>query len=173
MNRTFSTASVCLMILIGFAAVGSAPAAAFHGSWWKGYGTAVSSEGLVFAVEFYWGGQDAILQCGGGGCQGTGDGKMTFLGVGGTDIAGSPFAGTEDVRNILFTNDPVFCPSEPGFVDPLEVTPNYSLVFSGGSLSGIQRNCLSSGNNRNDFTGTFLDMSLTIHAEGPFGVSHG
>jgi hypothetical protein len=166
-------ASACVLTVLALGGLTATPTTAFHGSWWKGSGTAVSSQGATFNVEFFWGGQDTIIACGGGGCQGSGDGKITLKEIGGSNTVGIPFLGTEDVRNILFTNDATICPSQVSWPDPLEVTPNYSLQFTTGSLTGIQRNCLSTGINHNDFTGNFLDFTLAIHAEGPFGVAHG
>jgi hypothetical protein len=169
MNKKLLIGSVLGILTLG--AFGAAPASAFHGSMWHGFGTAVKADGTVYNLDFLWGGQDAVIDCAGGGCRGVGDGRVILRDQAG-NIAGSyPYYGIEDVRNILFTSDPVDCPNT-GW-DSYEITPNYLLTYAFGTVSGIQRNCLTTGINHNDFTGTFQDYSLTIHAEGTFGVAHG
>jgi hypothetical protein len=155
------------------ASLALAPSAgAFHGSWWKGFGTAQAGVATL-QTEFLWGGQDVIVTCGGGGCLGEGDGSIIFRDASGQTVATHKFVGVEDVRNVIFINDPTWCPSQAGFPNPLEVTPQYKLLFDGGELTGIQRNCLSTGINKNDFSGAFGPFLLSIHAEGGFGISHG
>jgi hypothetical protein len=173
MNKPLALVSVLACSLIALGLVASTPASAFHGSWWKGFGTARSAQGAVYNLEFYWGGQDAILNCANGGCQGTGDGLITLRDDAGLAVVTYPYIGTEDVRNVVFVNDPTWCAGTVNFPNPLEMTPAYTLTYAGGAIAGVQRNCLSTGINKNDFTGTLLDFALTVHAEGPFGVSHG
>jgi hypothetical protein len=169
MTRKVLTIGVIATVGLLVALSGAPNATAFHGSWWKGFGTAKLGPATVFNVEFLWGGQDAVIVCGGGGCQGSGDGRITFTDPVSLNAVAYPFVGVEDVRNVIFSEDATWCVS----AGSLEITPVYSLTYQGGSLSGIQRNCLSTGINKNDFTGTFGPFALTIHAEGPFGVSHG
>ena len=168
------TSKVGMLVILGtIAALALAPSGgAFHGSWWKGFGTAQAGA-VSLDAEFLWGGQDVVVTCGGGGCLGEGDGSIIFRDAVGQTVATHKFVGVEDVRNIFFTDDATICPSQVGWPDPLEVTPQYKLVYDGGELTGIQRNCLSTGINHNDFTGSFGPFLLTIHAEGPFGVAHG
>jgi hypothetical protein len=144
--------------------VGLAPSAeAFHGSWWRGFGTARVGN-LVLGLDFVWGGQDAIINCAGGGCQGTGDGWYHYT-LNGVALPPITFVqATEDVRNV------VIGPS--GNCAQLEVTPNYSLVATGKmGLFGRQENCLDNfplSNNNNHFSGTLDVFTVSIVANGGF-----
>lgn len=152
-----------ILIVAGLLALGALPTVqAFHGTWWRGFGTA-SVGGIAIPLDFVWGGQDQVINCGGGGCQGTGDGWYHYLG---NELA-LPLTyvqATEDVRNILFTATPT--------CGTLEVTPNYSLVAVGKlDIRGRQENCLDNfplSNNNNRLTGTLDVFSVNIVANGGF-----